>query len=191
MKSIVTAAILYLTISAIPGCDSPEPPHDTPLSFATTPSPPPMQTVTSITYFSADSRLIPAACALALSSTGTLNLAANVFTNSSFAGSIATAASNGIAVQLVLDSSNGTNAINTFPQVIASGGSVWLATIPNKIQNHVFTVDGGSCAIGNYYWSQSAIQNGNYLTITTDSSTIATWNATFGSLQASGTQVLP
>lgn len=153
--------------------------------YATPPTPPPDPV--KVTYFAPDSRIIPAAIDMVNASNGTINVAANVFNDTSFSGVLAIASTRGVTVNGVFDVSKGTSAVREYKTLLNAGGHVWLATIPNTIGNHVFTCDGGTCGTGNYYWSPTAVQAGNYFSIVTGTATVNSFNTTFGTLQASGT----
>jgi hypothetical protein len=140
------------------------------------------------TYYAPDPRIVPSATSLITSGTSQINFAANVFTDPVVAGALCHAASNGKAVKAILDPSAGTTAIREYRSLISSGGSVWFNPMQNRIENHILTVDGGSCGTGNYYWSPTAVQAGNWFSTLGGTAVTGSFNSTFGSLQASGTR---
>lgn len=140
------------------------------------------------TYYAPDVRITEAAVGLVNSSTGAINVASNAFSDQSLISALCLAASRGVAVSAVLDVTTGTAASIPYRQLTTSGGSVWIANFPNRIENHVFTIDGGTCGTGNYVWSGSAVQAGAWWAIVTGTATTSGFNTTFGSLQASGTR---
>jgi phosphatidylserine/phosphatidylglycerophosphate/cardiolipin synthase-like enzyme len=152
-------------------------------AWAATPADPVMAT-----YYAPDARISASAVTLVNSATGSINIASNAFSDTHLTGALCTAASRGVAVQAVLNVTPGTAATIPYRELIASGGSVWLNSQKPTIPNQVFTIDGGTCATGNYVWSGSAVQAGAWWAIITGTRTTSGFNATFGSLQTSGTR---
>jgi hypothetical protein len=143
------------------------------------------------TYYAPDPRIVPAAVDLTRSATGTINFAANTFTDDRIAAGLVAASTRSVAVTAVLDITNGTSAVAAGRKLTAAGIPVYYGKFPDRIENHVFTVDGGTSAAGNYYWSPTAVQPGNHLAIIGGTATASKYNATFGSLQTSSTLATP
>jgi hypothetical protein len=140
------------------------------------------------TYYSPTENLPKAAITLINSSSSAINFAANTFTDPNVAAALSLASSRGVAVSGVFDITHGTANVGQWRTLLTSGGSVWFATFPASLQNHVLTVDSGTCATGTYYFSPTAVQAGSWLSIVSGTAAVNGFNATFGTLQASGTR---
>lgn len=149
--------------------------------------PPPNPTPVLATYYAPDSRIVPAVISLANSATTNINLAANVFTDTSFSGALAMAATRGVTVNCVVDISHGTTAVREYQTLAAAGANIWFANFPNTIGNHVLTMDGGTTGTGNYYWSPTAVQAGHWFAVIGGTATASDFNTTFAGLASGGT----
>jgi hypothetical protein len=85
-------------------------------------------------------------------------------TDGTLCAALALAASHGLAVHVVYDGTAGTNDANYIATaaIRASGGTVWAATMPHKIENQYLAADGIYTLQGNYYYSPTAVQIGAY-----------------------------
>lgn len=139
------------------------------------------------TYYAPNSQLIPAAQHLISSGTATIHIAANTLTDARLIGSLATARSAGRTVVAVLNVSGGTARSLAAQSLHAAGVTVYLSDMPDLLANHVLTVDGGTCAVGNYYWSPAAVQVGAYLSIVADLAITGSQDSRFAALVSGGT----
>jgi hypothetical protein len=139
------------------------------------------------TYYAPDSRITPAVQSLLAASAGTVNFAANDLTDPAITGSLAATSTRGVTVTACLNLSGGTARTIAANTLAAAGVTVYSSTMSNLIGNHVLTVDGGTCAIGNYYWSPTALQVGNYLAIVAEPTVTSQQNDKFAVLVASAT----
>jgi hypothetical protein len=156
-------------------------------AYGATPPPAPVDPVTA-TFYAPDPRIDATAVALVNSATNNINLASNAFSDKALTAALCLASSRGVHVAAVLNVSTGTAATIPYRQLIASGGSVWIASFPPKLANNIFTIDSGTCGTGTYQWSGPAVQVGDWWAIVAGTATTAGFNATFGSLQTSGTR---
>lgn len=139
------------------------------------------------THWAPDATLVPAAQLLISSGTSTVHIAANTLVDDRIVSSLATSASNGRSVVAVLNLSGGTARSIAAQRLLAAGVTVYSSNMPDLLENHLLTVDGGTCAIGNYYWSPSAQQIGSYLNIVPDPTLTASMDSHFAGLVSGGT----
>ena len=154
---------------------------------ATSLAPPPIARAATATYYAPDSRITPAVPSLCAVSAGTVHVAANTLTDPAIVGSLCSASSRGCSVTCVLNLSGGTLRSIAAQQLAASGCVVYSSTMSDTIGNHLLSVNGGTVAVGNYYYSATSQQIGNWLAIVPDPSVTAAFDATFAGLVSAGT----
>jgi hypothetical protein len=130
-----------------------------------------------------------AAVSLAGSAAVGLYVATWRLTDGTLCGALAAAASGGVPVHVVYDGTTGTNDANFIATrtVVTSGGTVYAASFPRKIENNFITADGIYTLQGNYYYSPTAVQIGSYSAAVSGTNTAAVNVTTFNALISGGT----
>lgn len=141
------------------------------------------------TIYSPDSRLPAAAVDLVDTSSGTLQISANYLTDPRVIGSLCAASTRGQTVAAVLNLTSGTSCKLAAQQLAAAGVTVFSSTMANTFGNHLLAVTPGTVAIGNYYWSPTALQIGNFLSIVADQSITTQYQNQFALLASGGTLI--
>jgi hypothetical protein len=126
--------------------------------------------------------------ALILAATSSITASTWQLNDPLIVGALCTAASNGIQVQLVEDLNNRSGGEPSYAgQIVASGGTVTNAPVPRWIANNFMVVDGGTTTTGNYYWSPTAVQAGNYCSTIVGTNNAAACQTEYSALVIGGT----
>ena len=148
------------------------------------------QTVVSLVYTPPYAPVATTAIAIAGSATTALYLAAWKLTDTAVGAALQKSATSGVAVGVVLDLTGGSNTLQhqIARALVSSGGTVWSAKFPNRIENN-FLSDGQSYTQqGNATWSPTAVQQGHYTMVVAGTTAAAACKSQYLALVASGTR---
>jgi hypothetical protein len=130
------------------------------------------------------------AVSLAGSAATSLKLATWQLSDTRLSTALSLASSRGVAVQVCLDFTAGTNSEQQqiSRALKASGGTVWNTPIPHQIADNFLLADGNYELTGNYYYSPTAVQPGSYSIAISGTNAPAAAATTFAALVSSGTK---
>ena len=157
---------------------------------AAEPAPTGTRDITTGLYHAPDPAHLPAiSIAICGSASTSIRLATWKLSDSSLATALCLASTRGVNVQVAYDLSGSSTTIQNqlIREIKLSGGTCWSCHFPPKIANNFLTADGTYTALGNYYYSPTAVQIGSYLLTVSGTPTAAAASATFASLVSGGT----
>ena len=148
------------------------------------------QTVVSLVYTPPYAPVATTAIAIAGSATTALYLAAWKLTDTAVGAALQKSATSGVAVGAVLDLTGGSNTLQhqIARALVASGGTVWSAKFPNRIENNFLTDGQSYTQQGHATWSPTAVQQGHYTMVVAGTTAAASCKAQYMALVASGTR---
>lgn len=145
---------------------------------------------TTAVYYAPDTRLVPAVTDWLDASTGTVTVAAPVLSSSAITAALVRAETRGVTVRAVLDVSRGTSAVRGGYALASAGATVLACTFNQTIGNNFMTTAGSLTTSGNYVWSNSAVQTGQYCQFISGTGAASLSASTYSTLAASGTPFL-